>query len=200
MNKVYLCIDLKTFYASVECVERGLDPFKTNLVVADPSRGKGGICLAISPAMKALGIHNRCRIFEIPNDVKYMIAKPRMRKYIEYSANIYAIYLKYIAKEDIHCYSIDEMFLDASSYLVMYKMNGIELAKKIIKDIYDTTGITATAGVGTNLFLAKVALDISAKHVKSNVAYLDEESFKRPYGIIRQLLIFGMLVEELRKD
>lgn len=114
MQKIYLVIDLKTFYASVECVERGLNPFNTNLVVADPSRGKGAICLAITPAMKMLGIKNRCRIYEIPPNIKYIIALPCMNKYIEYSANIYAIYLKYVAKEDIHVYSIDEAFLDVT--------------------------------------------------------------------------------------
>ena len=122
MQNVYLVIDLKTFYASVECVERGLDPFTTNLVVADPSRGKGAICLAITPAMKMLGIKNRCRIYEIPENVKYIIALPRMQKYIDYSANIYEIYLKYISKDDIHVYSIDEAFLDVSKYLKFYKI------------------------------------------------------------------------------
>ena len=112
MQRYYLCIDLKTFYASVECVERGLDPFNTNLVVADESRGKGTICLAVSPKMKMLGVKNRCRLFEIPPTIKYIIAMPRMKKYIEYSANIYAIYLKYFSKEDIHVYSIDEAFMD----------------------------------------------------------------------------------------
>lgn len=178
MNKVYLCIDLKTFYASVECVERNLDPFSTNLVVADESRGKGTICLAISPKMKMLGIKNRCRLFEIPPNIKYIIAKPRMSKYIEYSAKIYAIYLKYIAKEDIHVYSIDEAFLDVTHYLRTYKMNGLELAKTIIKDIFNTYGITATAGIGTNLYLAKIALDIMSKHTPTNIGWLDEERYK----------------------
>ena len=122
MNRVYLVIDLKTFYASVECVERGIDPFNTNLVVADPSRGKGGICLAITPAMKMLGIKNRCRLYEIPEHVKYTVALPRMNKYIEYSANIYAIYLKYVSKDDIYPYSIDECFLDVTNYLKTYNM------------------------------------------------------------------------------
>ena len=117
VQKIYMCIDLKTFYASVECVERGLDPFNTNLVVADEGRGKGTICLAVSPKMKMLGVKNRCRIFEIPESIKYIIAMPRMKKYIEYSANIYAIYLKYFSKEDIHIYSIDEAFMDVSKYL-----------------------------------------------------------------------------------
>jgi len=178
MNKVYMCIDLKTFYASVECVERGLDPFKTNLVVADPERGKGTICLAVSPAMKALGVRNRCRVFEIPNDIEYITAPPRMKLYIKYSANIYATYLKYVSKEDIFVYSIDECFLDVTSYLKYYGLDEISLAKKIIKDVYDTFGITATAGIGTNLFLAKIAMDITAKHVKDNIGYLNEKLFK----------------------
>ena len=179
MQKYYLCIDLKTFYASVECVERGLDPFNTNLIVADPTRGKGTICLAISPKMKMLGVKNRCRIFEIPPTIKYIIATPRMKKYIEYSANIYAIYLKYFAKEDIHVYSIDEAFMDVTKYLKLYKLNPIELAKKIIKDIFKRYGITATAGIGTNMYLAKIALDITAKHNPQNIGYLDEEKYKQ---------------------
>ena len=178
MNKIYLCIDLKTFYASVECVERGLDPFKTKLIVADSERGQGTICLAISPLLKQMGIKNRCRVFEIPKGIDYIIAKPRMKKYIEYSANIYAIYLKYIDKDDIHIYSIDECFLDITKYLKLYKKNVFEIAKMLIDDVYNTYGITATVGIGTNLFLAKVALDISAKHNKTNIAYLDEETFK----------------------
>lgn len=178
MQRTYLCIDLKTFYASVECVERHLDPFNTNLVVADPSRGKGAICLAISPKMKMLGIKNRCRIYEIPPTVKYIVALPRMKKYIEYSANIYAIYLKYFAKEDIHVYSIDEAFMDATNYLKMYNMTAVELAQTIIKDIFNTYGITATAGIGTNMYLTKIALDITAKHSSTNIGYLDEEKYK----------------------
>ena len=174
MERVYFCIDLKTFYASVECVERHLNPFETDLVVADISRNKGAICLAISPKMKARGIKNRCRIFEIPKTVKPIIAKPRMRKYIEYSARIYKIYLKYIAKEDIHPYSIDEMFLDVTNYLSMYKKTPLELAHIIIEDILKTTGITAVCGIGTNLYLAKIALDLLAKHNKDNIAFLDE--------------------------
>ena len=179
MQKYYLCIDLKTFYASVECVERGLDPFNTNLVVADASRGKGTICLAISPKMKMLGVKNRCRIFEIPPTIKYITATPRMKKYIEYSANIYAIYLKYFSKEDIHVYSIDEAFMDVTKYLKLYKANPIELAKIIIKDIFKTYGITGTAGIGTNMYLAKIALDITAKHNPSNIGYLNEEKYKK---------------------
>lgn len=175
----YLCIDLKTFYASVECVERKLDPFSTNLVVADETRGKGTICLAVSPKMKMLGVKNRCRLYEIPPNIKYIIAKPRMKKYIEYSANIYAIYLKYLSKDDIYVYSIDEAFLDVTNYLKLYKMDEIELAKTILKDIYNTYGLTATVGIGTNLYLAKVALDIMSKHTPTNIGYLDEELYKR---------------------
>lgn len=178
-GKIYFCIDLKCFYASVECVERGLDPFKSNLVVADPSRGNGAICLAISPSMKALGIKNRCRIFEIPKNVEYIVAKPRMKKYIEYSAKIYEIYLKYFDKKDIQPYSIDEMFFDATSYLKMNKVGIKQFAKIILDDILAQTGVTATCGIGTNLFLAKVSLDILAKHQKDNIAFLTEQTFKQ---------------------
>ena len=179
MEKTYLCIDFKTFFASVECVERNLDPFNTNLVVADPSRGKGAICLAISPRMKMLGIKNRCRIFEIPQNVKYITAIPRMKKYIEYAANIYAIYLKYFSKEDIHVYSIDESFIDITNYLKIYKMNPFEIAKKVTKEVFDTYGITSSIGIGTNLYLTKIALDITAKHSSTNIGYLDEEKYKK---------------------
>lgn len=179
MDRFYLCIDLKTFFASVECVERGLDPFKTDLIVADPDRSRGAICLAISPKMKARGIRNRCRVFEIPKGIKLIVAKPRMKKYIEYSALVYRIYLKYVSKDDIHVYSIDEAFLDVTSYLKLYKKDPFDLAKTIIEDVYKTTGITAMAGIGTNMYLAKIALDITAKHVKSNIGYLDIEKYKK---------------------
>ncbi len=178
MNRIYFCIDLKTFYASVECLERGLNPFTTNLVVADPARGNGGICLAISPALKNKGIRNRCRIFEIPKNIPYIIAKPRMKKYIEYSAEVYGIYLKYVSKDDIHQYSIDEAFIDVTKYLKLYNITKEEFAKKILDNIYNELGLTATCGIGTNLFLCKVALDITAKHTRENIAYLDEEKFK----------------------
>ena len=178
-EQIYLCIDLKSFYASVECVERGLDPLITNLAVADPERSEKTICLAISPSMKALGIKNRCRVFQIPQNVQYIMAPPRMKLYIEYSADIYGIYLKYISKEDIHVYSIDESFLDVTHYLSMYHMSPRELALRIMEDIKNTTGITATAGIGTNLYLAKVALDIMAKHVEDNIGYLDEELYQK---------------------
>lgn len=179
MDKMYLCIDLKTFYASVECVDRNMDPFKTNLVVADPSRGKGAICLAISPALKQLGIKNRCRLFEIPDGIKYITALPRMKKYMEYSANIYRIYLKYFSKEDVYVYSIDECFIDITSYINLYEKTSFEIAKMVIDDVYKTTGICATVGIGTNLFLAKVALDITAKHNPNNMGYLDIDEFKK---------------------
>ena len=177
--KTYLCIDLKTFYASVECAERNLDPFTTNLAVCDLSRGKGAICLAISPALKKLGIRNRCRAFEIPKDVEFIAAKPRMALYIKYSADIYGIYLRYISKDDIYVYSIDESFLDVTSYLKLYKMDAYTLAKKIMDDIYKELRITATCGIGTNLYLAKIALDITAKHIDTNIAYLDEETYQK---------------------
>lgn len=178
-ERIYLCIDLKSFYASVECVERGLNPLTTNLVVADPERSEKTICLAISPSMKALGIQNRCRVFQIPDGVKYIMAPPRMRLYIGYAADIYAIYLKYISKEDIHVYSIDEVFLDVTDYLPMYRIDVKELAIRIMEDIRNSTGITATAGIGTNLYLAKIALDITAKHVKDNIGYLNEELYRK---------------------
>lgn len=176
-ERIYLCVDLKSFYASVECVERGLDPMKTRLVVADPERGEKTICLAISPAMKELGIKNRCRVFQIPKNVQYIMAPPRMKRYIDYSAEIYAVYLKYVAKEDIHVYSIDEAFLDVTQYLPLYGLTAKELAVQIMADIKGRTGITATAGIGTNLYLAKVALDITAKHVEDHIGYLDEERY-----------------------
>jgi DNA polymerase V len=178
-NHIYLCIDLKTFYASCECVLRGLDPFKTNLVVADPSRGKGAICLAISPKLKAMGIKNRCRLFEIPDNVEYITAMPQMKKYMEFSAKIYAIYLRYIASSDIYPYSIDEMFLDITTYLKLYNTTPEKLAKALMNKIKSELGLPSACGIGTNLFLAKVALDITAKHNPDNIGYLDEEKFKK---------------------
>lgn len=202
-EKIYFCIDLKTFYASVECVERHLDPFNTNLVVANPERGRGAICLAVSPKMKMLGVKNRCRIYEIPKNIEYITAMPRMKKYIEYSANIYEIYLKYFSKDDIHVYSIDEAFIDASKYFTLYKMSPITLAKKVINDIKNTFGITATAGVGTNMYLAKVALDITAKHSIDNIGYLDEEKYIKDLGTHTPLIDFWQIgrgiQEALRK-
>lgn len=178
-NRTYVCIDLKSFYASVECMERGLDPMTTNLVVADPERSEKTICLAVSPSMRALGIPGRCRVFQIPKNIEYIMASPRMQLYIEYSAEIYAVYLKYISKEDIHVYSIDEVFMDVTDYLPMYQMSAKELSMKIMQDVFDSTGITATAGIGTNLYLAKIALDITAKHVDDHIGILDEESYQK---------------------
>ena len=177
-QRTYLCIDMKSFYASVECAERGLDPFETDLVVADPSRGEGGICLAITPKMKSRGIPNRCRLFQIPESLDYQVALPRMKLYIEYSADIYAIYLKYFDPRDIHVYSIDEAFIDATDYLPVYGLDGRALAKKLMKEISDTKHIPASAGIGTNLFLAKIALDITAKHTEDRIGYLDEAAFR----------------------
>lgn len=176
-ERLYLCIDLKSFYASVECVERGLDPMTTLLAVADPERTEKTICLAITPAMKALGIKNRCRVFEIPDGVEYIKAVPRMSMYMKYAADIYSVYLKYIAKEDIYVYSIDEAFLDVTDYLHMYQMTAKELGKRIMADIFAETGVTATCGIGTNLYLTKIALDITAKHVEDHIGYLTEELY-----------------------
>lgn len=173
-----ICIDLKSFYASVECVERGLDPFKTNLVVADPTRSKSTICLAITPAMKALGIKNRCRIHEIPNGISYITAMPRMQLYIDYSARIYSIYLRYVSKEDIHVYSVDECFIDVTKYLRLYHLTAKEMAIELMRAVMAETGITATVGVGTNLYLAKIAMDIVAKHVEDHIGILDEFSYR----------------------
>lgn len=176
-NRTYVCIDLKSFYASAECVARGLDPFTTNLVVADPDRSEKTIVLAVSPAMKALGVPGRCRVFEIPATISYIMAQPRMQMYIDKSAEIYGIYLKYISKDDIHVYSIDEVFMDVTDYLDLYKTDAIGLARTIMKDVLDTTGITSTAGIGTNLYLAKIAMDIVAKHVPEHIGVLDEEGY-----------------------
>ena len=215
--KTYMCIDLKSFYASVECIERGLDPLSTNLVVADSSRTEKTICLAVSPALKEYGLPGRARLFEVSMKVReinkerrklisyrefrgssydklelkdhnlkldYIVATPRMNLYMKYSTEIYNIYLKYLDSFDIYVYSIDEVFCDITNYLKYYNMNAYELVTKIIKDVYDTTGITATAGIGTNLYLAKIAMDIVAKHTLPNkdgvrIAYLDEISYRK---------------------
>ena len=181
MDRIYLCIDLKSFYASVECAERGIDPFEINLVVADPSRGGGAITLAATPAIKKLGVPSRGRIYEIPKDIEYIIAPPRMSLYMEYSAKIYGIMLKYISADDIHVYSCDEAFLDVTTYISLYKKTAKQIAQMILDDILKETNITATVGIGSNLYLAKVALDITAKHSSDNMGYLDE-------GLYRQLL------------
>lgn len=177
-QRTYLCIDMKSFFASVECAERGLSPFETNLVVADESRGKGAITLAITPKMKALGVRNRCRLFEIPKNIDYIIALPHMSLYIKYCADIFDIYLDYFSPDDIHQYSIDEAFIDVTDYLSIYKLEPKQLAKKIINEIAERTHIPATCGIGTNLYLAKIALDITAKHCKDHIGMLDEETFK----------------------
>ena len=177
-DRQYLCIDQKSFYATVECVARGLDPMTTNLVVADPTRSENTICLAVSPSLKALGVKNRCRIKEIPKNIKHIVAMPRMQLYIDCAAEIYAVFLKYIAPEDIHVYSIDESFLDVTPYLTMYGMTAKEIAQMIIKDVKDTVGTICTCGIGTNLYLAKIALDIKAKHAADFIGILDEESYR----------------------
>ena len=217
-QRTYIAIDLKSFYASVECRERGLDPLDTNLVVADESRTDKTICLAVTPSLKSYGISGRGRLFEVKQRVKeanagrqhdapghrldgtshffselqanpslaidFIIAPPRMAYYMEYSTRIYQVYLKYIAPEDIVVYSIDEVFMDVTDYLNTYKLSAHDLAMKIILDVLETTGITATAGIGTNLFLCKVAMDIVAKHIPADkngvrIAELDEMKFRR---------------------
>ena len=217
-EKTYIAIDLKSFYASVECRERGLDPMDTNLVVADESRTDKTICLAVSPSLKSYGLPGRCRLFEVREIVRdinrkrereaygrklkgksysdkelrknkslaldYIIAKPRMSHYIECSTEIYATYLDYIAPEDIHVYSIDEVFIDATEYLQLYSISAHDFAMKLILAVLEKTGITATAGIGPNLYLAKVAMDIMAKHIKADengvrIAELDEMSYRR---------------------
>ena len=191
----YLCIDQKSFYATVECVERGLDPMTTNLVVADPERSENTICLAVSPSMKALGVKNRCRIKDIPGHIKHIVAQPRMQLYIDYAAEIYAVFLKYIAPEDIHVYSIDESFLDVTNYLKMYGMTAKELAVMIIKDVKDTVGTICTCGIGTNLYLAKIALDIKAKHAVDFIGVLDEESYRAELWKHRPITDFWQIGE-----
>lgn len=217
-KKAYIAIDLKSFYASVECVERSLNPLTTNLVVADDSRIEKTICLAVSPSLKSFGIPGRPRLFEVTQKVKeinnkrrikapnrrftdktydydilkksldyevdFIVAKPQMAHYIDISTKIYEVYLKYIAPEDIHVYSIDEVFIDATPFLDTYKKTAHELALAIIQDVYQTTGITATAGIGTNLYLSKVAMEIVAKHIKPDIdgvriAELDEMSYRK---------------------
>ena len=217
-QRVYIAIDLKSFYASVECVERGLDPLTTNLVVADIDRTEKTICLAVSPSLKAYGISGRARLFEVVQRVQevnyarrrhvathalvgksysdpevkandnlaldYIVAKPRMSFYIQYSARIYNVYLRYIAPEDIHVYSIDEVFFDATNYLKIYNLSAHQLAMKMVRAVLRETGITATAGIGTNLYLAKIAMDIVAKHKPADkdgvrIAELDEQSYRR---------------------
>jgi len=213
-ERKYIAIDLKSFYASVECVERNLDPLTAKLVVADESRTDKTICLAVSPALKERGIPGRARLFEVLQKARrdeFIAAVPRMQLYIDYSVRIYKIYLKYIAPEDIHVYSIDEVIMDVTNYLDTYKMTAHELAIKMIRDVLAQTGITATAGIGTNMYLCKVAMDIVAKHVPADedgvrIAELDEMSYRRQlwnhqpltafwrigHGIAEKLNRFGM--------
>ena len=191
----YLCIDLKSYYASVECVERGLDPMTTSLVVADAARSKGTICLAVSPALKAKGVKNRCRLHEIPNWLDYIIAPPRMQLYIDYAAKIYGVYLRYISPEDIHVYSIDEAFLDVTRYLRRYGMTGREMAVMLMDRITQEVGVRSTCGIGTNLYLAKIALDITAKHAPDFIGELTEESYCRTLWDHRPLTDFWMIGE-----
>ncbi|MBP3344634.1 MAG: DNA repair protein [Clostridia bacterium] len=178
-QRVYFVVDMKSFFASVECAERGLDAMTTKLVVADKSRTEGTICLAVTPALKELGVPNRCRLFEIPKGLDYIIAPPRMKKYIEYAAEIYGIYLKYIDKNDIHVYSIDECFIDVTDYLKIYNMRAKEFAEKLMKEILEKLGIPSSVGIGSNMYLAKIALDITAKHTQDRIGWLTEEKYKQ---------------------
>lgn len=178
MRQVYICIDLKSFFASVECVERGLDPMTAKLVVADAARTDKTICLAVSPALKALGVKNRCRVFEIPKGLEYIMATPRMALYIKYSAKIYSVYLRHFSPEDIHVYSIDEVFIDISRYPALRSMSPREFALMLLREIRETTGLVATCGIGSNLYLAKIALDIISKHAPDFIGELNEKSYK----------------------
>ena len=178
-ERTYLCIDLKSFYASVECADRGLDPFTTNLVVADPERSANTICLAITPALKARGVRNRCRVRDIPPGIDYLVAVPRMRRYMEASIDVVRVYLRFVSHDDMHVYSVDESFIDVTPYLSLYRCDARTLARRMIDAVRRETGITATAGIGSNLFLAKVALDVCAKRAPDGIAELDEESFRR---------------------
>ena len=173
--RCYYAIDMKSFYASVECSIRGLDPMTTDLIVADETRTEATVCLAVSPSLKAKGVKNRCRLFEVPKNLKYILAPPRMRKYIDYASDIYEIYLQYIDKRDIHVYSIDECFIDATDYLSIYKTTAKGFAHKLMNEIYDKLRIPATCGIGTNLYLAKIALDITAKKSPDRIGWLTEE-------------------------
>ncbi|MDY6264350.1 MAG: DNA methylase [Fibrobacter sp.] len=205
-SRTYAAIDLKSFFASVECILRGLDPLKAKLVVADESRTEKTICLAVTPALKAYGIPGRARLFEVNQKVRevqrrtgekieFTIAKPQMAKYVEYSTKVYNVYLKYVSAEDIHAYSIDECFLDLTRYLKLYKKTARELVKTIIQDVFATTEITATGGIGTNLYLCKIAMDVMAKHVDADadgvrIAELDEMSYRRQLWSHRPLTSF----------
>jgi DNA polymerase V len=206
VGRTYAAIDLKSFFASVECILRGLDPLKAKLVVADESRTEKTICLAVTPALKAYGIPGRARLFEVNQKVRevlrrtgekieFTIAKPQMAKYVEYSTKVYNVYLKYVSAEDIHAYSIDECFLDLTRYLKLYKKTARELVKTIIQDVFTSTGITATGGIGTNLYLCKIAMDVMAKHVEADadgvrIAELDEMSYRKQLWSHRPITSF----------
>ena len=197
--RTYLCIDLKSYYASVECVERGLDPLTAKLVVADPERTEKTICLAVSPAMKALGARSRCRVYELPQGVDYIVARPRMALYMDYAARIYGIYLRYLAEEDIHVYSIDEVFLDISAY---YRARGLTpkgFALRLLRDIHRETGLTATCGLGSNLYLAKIAMDISSKKTPDHIGVLDEDRYRRELWDHRPLRDFWRIGPALER-
>lgn len=178
LPEIYYCIDQKSFYASVECVERGLDPMTALLVVADAERSKNTICLAVSVGAKKKGVKNRCRLWEVPPNLHCIIAPPRMQLYIDYAADIYSVFLKYFSPDDIYVYSIDESFIYITPYLNLYKVSPRELAKMVIDDIKKTVGTLSTCGIGSNLYLAKVALDIQAKHSPDFIAQLDEQSYR----------------------
>ncbi len=192
-RRVYFVIDARSFYASVEAVDRGLDPLTCKLVVADAERTEKTICLAVSPALKAQGVKNRCRLFEVPKDPEIVIAKPRMKRYIEVAAGIYGLYLKKMAKEDMHVYSIDEVILDVTTYLKLYKVKAKDYAMSLMKEVKDTFGIPMTAGIGTNMYLAKVASGIMAKHDKDGIGWLDEERFMRLLSNTRPLSFFWQI-------
>ena len=170
LHRNFLCIDLKSFFASAECLDRGLNPFTTPLVVANPTQGNGAITLAVTPYLKTLGVKSRGRLYEIPKSIKYMIAKPRMSLYLAKSREVVEVYLKYVSLEDLHIYSIDECFLDVTNYLKMYEKSDYELALDILEDVRKETGLTATCGIGPNMLLAKLSMDIEAKHNKDFIA------------------------------
>ncbi|MBP5312045.1 MAG: DNA repair protein [Clostridia bacterium] len=192
-KRTYFCIDMKSFYASVECAERGLNPFETSLAVADMTRGSNALCLAISPKMKALGVKNRCRLSEIPAGIKYEVVPPRMALYIDYAADIYSVYLDYFSPSDIHVYSIDESFLDVTAYLDLYRKTPVDMAKLLMNEIASRCGIPSTAGIGTNLYLAKVALDITAKHSRDHIGCLDEDKYRLELWDHRPITDFWMI-------
>ena len=199
-ERTYIAIDLKSFYASAECVARGLDPLTTNLVVADPTRTDKTICLAVSPSLKAYGIPGRARLFEVHEklkgtNVQFITAPPRMSYYIEVSSKIYGIYLRFIAPEDIHVYSIDEVFIDATEYLRLYRTSAHDLAMRLVREVLRETGITATAGIGPNMYLSKVAMDVEAKHRDADkdgvrMAERDEMSYRQKYWSHRPMTDF----------